>query len=46
MIRAMIVDDEIAVIGNCADLLLEIRGVKTVAKFTNPFETLEQVSGL
>lgn len=46
MIRAMIVDDEMAAVGNLSDLLKESGIVKTVEEFTNPLEALEKVKDL
>mgnify|MGYP002623663364 CR=1 FL=1 len=43
MIRAVIVDDEIAAVGNLADLLQEFEQVETVGEFTNPLVALEKI---
>lgn len=46
MIRTIIVDDELAAVGNLADLLHEIEHVEVVGEFTNPLEALERVDAL
>jgi two-component system, LytTR family, response regulator len=46
MIRAMIVDDEIAAVGNLSDLLNESGIVEAVEEFTNPLEAVEKVKNL
>jgi two-component SAPR family response regulator len=43
MIRAIIVDDEMAAVGNLADLLAESGRVKIAGEFTNPLKALEKV---
>jgi two-component system LytT family response regulator len=42
-IRAIIVDDELAAIGNLSDLLIETGRVDIVGEFTNPWTALESL---
>jgi two-component system LytT family response regulator len=46
MIRAIIVDDELAAIGNMADLLVAAGSVQIVGEFMNPLEALEALKDL
>lgn len=45
-IRAMIVDDELAAIGNLSDLLIERGGVDIVGEYTNPLVAMESLRNI